>query len=209
MRAFLLLIFLFILNCSFDNKSGIWKNSNQTTEGKKDDNLSQFKTLSSLKDTFDKNLTINKNFKFPVFTNVESTNWKEIYYRKSNNLPNFAYEEKNELILKSGKITNKKANNKILSENNNIIINDKRGNIIIYSKSQNKILQKFNFYKKRFKNVEKNLNLIVEKNIIFVSDNLGYLYAYDYKKDKVIWAKDYKVPFRSNLKLSNNGTCKS
>ena len=203
MRAFLLLIFLFILNCSFDNKSGIWKNSNQTTEGKKDDNLSQFKTLSSLKDTFDKNLTINKNFKFPVFTN-ESSNWKEIYYRKSNNLPNFAYEEKNELILKSGKITNKKANNKILSENNNIIINDKRGNIIIYSKSQNKILQKFNFYKKRFKNVEKNLNLIVEKNIIFVSDNLGYLYAYDYKKDKVIWAKDYKVPFRSNLKLSNN-----
>ena len=183
MRAFLLLIFLSILNCSFDNKSGIWKNSNQTTEGKKDDNLSQFKTLSSLKDTFDKNLTIDKNFKFPVFTNVESSNWKEIYYRKSNNLPNFAYEEKNELILKSGKITNKKANNKILSENNNIIINDKRGNIIIYSKSQNKILQKFNFYKKRFKNVEKNLNLIVEKNIIFVSDNLGYLYAYDYKKD--------------------------
>ncbi len=204
MKAFLLLIFLFILNCSFDNKSGIWKNSNQTTEGKKDDNLSEFKTLSSVKDTFDKNLTINKNFKFPVFTNVESTNWKEIYYRKSNNLPNFAYEEKNELILKSGKITNKKANNKILSENNNIIINDKRGNIIIYSKNQNKILQKFNFYKKRFKNVEKNLNLIVEKNIIFVSDNLGYLYAYDYKKNKVIWAKDYKVPFRSNLKLSNN-----
>ena len=72
MKAFLLLIFLFILNCSFDNKSGIWKNSNQTTEGKKDDNLSEFKTLSSVKDTFDKNLTINKNFKFPVFTNVES-----------------------------------------------------------------------------------------------------------------------------------------
>ena len=44
-----------------------------------------------------------------------------------NGLPHFAisiaYEEKNELILKSGKITNKKANNKILSENNNIIIN--------------------------------------------------------------------------------------
>ena len=195
MRAFLLLIFLFILNCSFDNKSGIWKNSNQTTEGKKDDNLSQFKTLSSLKDTFDK-FNINKILNLDH--KCRKVNWKEIYYRKSNNLPNFAYEEKNELILKSGKITNKKANNKILSENNNIIINDKRGNIIIYSKSQNKILQKFNFYKKRFKNVEKNLNLIVEKNIIFVSDNLGYLYAYDYKKDKVIWAKDYKVPFRSN-----------
>ena len=27
------------------------------------------------------------------------------------------------------------------------------------------------------------------------------MYAIDYKKNKVIWAKNYKIPFRSNLKI--------
>ena len=73
--------------------------------------------------------------------------------------------------------------------------------LFVFSIDENKIIQKFNFYKKKFKKKEKKLNIIVEKNIIFVSDNFGYLYAYDYKKNKVIWAKNYKVPFRSNLKI--------
>ena len=30
---------------------------------------------------------------------------------------------------------------------------------------------------------------------------LDFLYAFDYKKNKVIWAKNYKIPFRSNLKI--------
>jgi outer membrane protein assembly factor BamB len=65
-------------------------------------------------------------------------------------------------------------------------------------------LNKFNFYKKKFKNVKKVLNVIIEQNIIYVSDNLGYLYSYDFKLNKIIWAKNYKIPFRSNIKISNN-----
>ena len=37
-----------------------------------------------------------------------------------------------------------------------------------------------------------------------MTDNLGYVYAYDYSLKKVIWAKNYKVPFSSNLKILNN-----
>ena len=57
---------------------------------------------------------------------------------------------------------------------------------------------------KNFKRVKKFLNLIVEENTIYVSDNLGYLYAYNYKIDKILWAKNYKIPFRSNLKIIDN-----
>ena len=46
--------------------------------------------------------------------------------------------------------------------------------------------------------------MIIQNDVIYVSDNLGYLYSYDYIKDKVIWAKNYKVPFRSNLKIKKN-----
>ena len=48
------------------------------------------------------------------------------------------------------------------------------------------------------------MNLIVDNNIIYVSDNLGYLYAFNYKINSLIWAKNYKIPFKSNLKIFNN-----
>ena len=37
-----------------------------------------------------------------------------------------------------------------------------------------------------------------------MSDNIGYLYAYDFYKNKIIWAKNYKIPFRGNLKIFKN-----
>ena len=46
--------------------------------------------------------------------------------------------------------------------------------------------------------------MIIENNTIYVSDNIGYLYAYDFVKNKVLWAKNYEIPFRSNLKLGQN-----
>ena len=33
---------------------------------------------------------------------------------------------------------------------------------------------------------------------------MGYLYSYDIRLDKIIWAKNYKIPFRSNLKIQDN-----
>ena len=46
--------------------------------------------------------------------------------------------------------------------------------------------------------------MIIENNIIYVSDNIGYLYAYDINNEKILWAKNLKIPFRSNLKISKN-----
>ena len=96
------------------------------------------------------------------------------------------------------------ASNFLLYENNNIITYDDKGNVIIFSINENKIITKFNFYKKRFKNIKKKLNFIVENNTIFIGDNLGYIYAFNYKLHKILWAKNYKVPFNSNLKILNN-----
>ena len=85
-----------------------------------------------------------------------------------------------------------------------MFVNDKNGNIIIYSLEKNSIIEKLNFYKKKYKGIEKKLNLIIEKNIIYISDNIGYIYAYNYETKKFLWAKKFKVPFRSNLKLSSD-----
>ena len=87
-------------------------------------------------------------------------------------------------------------------ENDNLISSDKKGNVIVYSKNLNLIKTKFNFYKNNYKKIKKNLNIIVQDGIAYISDNLGYLYALDYEQDNILWAKNYKVPFRSNLKIS-------
>ena len=47
-------------------------------------------------------------------------------------------------------------------------------------------------------------HVIIENNVIYVADNMGYLYAINYIDKKVIWAKNYKKPFRSNLKITQD-----
>ena len=192
---------LLILSCSFDNKSGIWNNEKDVIEEK--DILGKLETLTSLKKSFDKTIILRKNFSFENFQEVNNTKWHDIFYNSQNNFENYSYENNGKLIFESKKISRNSLNNFILYENKNIIINDKKGNIFVYSIDNNNFQSKFNFYRKKFKRVKKALNLVVENNIIYVSDNIGFLYAFDYKKNKILWAKNYKVPFRSNLKIIN------
>ena len=189
--------------CSFDNKSGIWDNQNSLSNNKKNE-FSDFKNLIIDGKQFDKIIEYKKNFRIFIDGPVEVTDWSDIYYDKSNNLNNFKYDDLNEIVGRSKKISRYNIEDNFLLENNNIILTDQKGNLIVYSLKKNTIEKKFNFYKKKFKNIKKKLNIIIENGVIYVSDNIGFLYAYDYKKDLVIWAKNYKVPFRSNLKISKN-----
>jgi outer membrane protein assembly factor BamB len=197
----ILIILLFISHCSFDNKTGIWKTENNIS--KKNKTFEEFKSIDSSSEQFDKIVQIDPKFRFNINNKINNFAWKDIYYNKSNNYDNFNYNNLNKLISKSKKISRNKVNNYLLFENKDLLINDQKGNLIIYSIEENKIIRKYNFYKKKFKKVNKNLNLVIEKNIIYVSDNLGYLYAYNYLDNKILWAKYYKVPFRSNLKIAN------
>ena len=197
---FILIIFILSQGCSFDNKTGIWKNDNSIS--KVDNNIfEEFETLSLSTTSFDKIIPINKSFKFKITPSTNNSEWKDIFFNRNNNYKNFKYNDLNELIFKSKKITKYNTSNFILFEDNNLITSDQKGNIIVFSINENKIITKFNFYKKRHKKIKKVLNFIVENNIIFIADNIGYLYAFDYKKNKVLWAKNYKIPFRSNLKI--------
>ena len=105
------------------------------------------------------------------------------------------------LETRSKKISRNEVNPQLISDGNNLIASDVKGNLIFYSLTEKKVFNKFNFYKKRYKNIKKDLNIIVDDQVLYVSDNLGYLYALDYIQNKILWAKNYKTPFRSNLKI--------
>ena len=204
MKFFFILVFLILLShCSFDNKTGIWQNSNEVTS-KKDDKFKDFETLYTETKSFESIIEPENNIKInldPIQLNLK---WTDIFFDNSNNLKNFSYKDTNKLIFKSKKISRHKIKDRLLYDNQKIILTDDRGNIIVYSTDNQEIILKYNFYKKKFKKNKKDLNIITEDNIIYVSDNLGYYYALDILNDKLIWAKDHKIPFRSNLKIKDN-----
>ena len=84
-----------------------------------------------------------------------------------------------------------------------MFFSDYKGNIGIYSLNENQIIFKFNFYKKKLKKFNKEIKLIVKKDFIIAVDNFGYAYSINYKKNKIVWAKNFLIPFRSNLKIIN------
>ena len=195
-----LLILFFLNSCSFDDKSGIWKNENDKIKEEKDI-FKDFKKVTSFEESFNEIIPFSKKTIIQISKPVISEKWNDIHYDFNNNLKNFQYNDVYQVILKSKKLSKHKVNDYLLFSNNHLIINDEKGNIIIYSINKRKIITKFNFYKKKYKKIKKNLNLIVEKDIVYISDNVGYLYAINYKTGNIIWAKNYKIPFRSNLKI--------
>ena len=199
---FFLTAFIFILlsNCSFDNKTGIWKNANDT-KSKKTNKFKDFKKIKTKDKVFNDIINPDKKLKIildPVKINL---NWLDEYYQNSNNLDNFSYKDTNELVFKSKKLSKNKTQERLLYKDQNIIVVDEKGNVIVYSIQNQQIIFNYNFYKKKFKKIKKKINLISEKNVIYASDNIGFLYAIDYLNNKILWAKNFKKPFRSNLKI--------
>ena len=202
---FVIISFVLLSNCSFDNKTGIWKNENEISGKKENDKIfKDFKKIADFEKDFQKTINLSKDFKIKKSKVVTNTQWNDIFYDYNNNFKNFSYNNFNQVLFKSKKLSKKKINYFKLFENNNLILNDEKGNIIVYSVIENIKIDEFNFYKKKFKKIDKKLNMIVENNVVYVSDNLGYLYAYNYNKQKILWAKNYKIPFSSNLKIFNN-----
>ena len=199
---FVIIFFLLLSNCSFDNKSGVWKNENIESEIE-NETFSEFKKILTADKVFEKTI-IPKDLKFNFPEPITNSSWNDIYFSYNNNLQNFKFDNSNSVVLKSKKISRKLVNGRIIYEEGNVIINNSKGDIIVYSLKEDREIFKFNFYKKKFKKIEKEINYIVENNIIYAADNLGYLYSLNYKTGKLLWAKYYNIPFSSNLKIYKN-----
>ena len=128
----ILILVLFLQNCSFDQKSGIWKNdsSNTDTENKI---FKDFEKLSSPNKLFDKIIKVDKRFKFDSPETENNLEWHDIFFHKTNNIPNLNYSGIEKISFKSKKITRYNVNESILYDDDNLILSDERGNLIIYS----------------------------------------------------------------------------
>ena len=198
---YLIISFFLINNCSFDNKTGIWTGNDQIT--KKENNSKQntefiFKKQNIKISEID--LSTEQTIKIDKPKNYNE--WSQRYQNKSNNINNVTFLNEGN-YQKLSKISNSRVNKNILVYKNNLFFSDSRGNIGAFSLRENKLLFKYNFYKKKLKKFKKEIKLLVKENTIIAVDNFGYIYSIDYKQKKIVWAKNYLIPFRSNLKIIN------
>ena len=200
----ILVIFFFIISCSFGVGGG-WNNISEELEIAKARKNS--KIIFSTKKKFENEVKNSKEIflKKPLLTQ----NWIEKNYSSTNLVPHFKYKDRKELVFKSKKIGKNNfdiinADTVPLIENNNIFFYDPTGSIFKYSIKNEIIEWKFNFYKNRYKNKPKELNLSISNKNLLISDNLGYVYSLNKKTGNINWANNYSVPFRSNIKTDGD-----
>ena len=131
---YILLILIFFQSCSFDNKSGIWKNENIIP--KAEEEFDQLESVVTVAPNFEKIIPIETGYEFRLSNTVLNKSWSDIYYSGSNNYKNFEYKNANKTFLKSRKISRNQLNKNILFENGFIISSDNKGNIIVFSVSK-------------------------------------------------------------------------
>ena len=194
-------IILLLTNCSFDDKTGIWTGESKTIAKKKQN--TNIKPVFEKQGKYLKNVNLLPQYNLILNKNSINQKWNQRYLNNANNFGNINFYNKGE-YKKFSKISKYSINENILFSNNYLIYSDVKGNIGAYSLKKNRNLFKYNFYKKKFKKIQKKISLVAEANLIYAADNLGYAYCLDLKKNKLVWAKNFQIPFRSNIKIFDN-----
>ena len=158
-RLFSFLFFIiFLSSCSFDNKTGIWKDSSDLEKIKKKHTKNkELKDVFVEDKIFDEEKEASPGTKIEIDYPFKTKNWTDIYFNLENNISNIYYENSKYLVFKSSKISKSSENKDFLFYNNNIISTDNKGRIYVYSLEQKKKIFEYNFYKNKFKKYRKEI----------------------------------------------------
>ena len=86
--SLILILIVIISHCSFDTKTGIWKNVNEINY-EKTKRFEGFETLFEKERKFDKIIKPSASLKILLASPKLNLKWTDKYYQNSNNLENF------------------------------------------------------------------------------------------------------------------------
>mgnify|MGYP001272564223 FL=1 len=144
MKIILLSLFLVImLNCSFDNKTGIWSGQIQENEVKKDSTIG--KIVNTKEKLFSEERNVDNENSILIEKAIKIDNWTSFYSNDKNLIPNikFDFTEKS-TFLSYKKIAGSIVHTPIIFKKTIIFSNDK-GDIFIYDLNSNESITKINF----------------------------------------------------------------
>ena len=204
------LIFILLNNCSFDNKTGIWGDSEKEKRKiseleKKQKQILDVEKIYSSDKIYLKEVPLTKNIS--LSKPKKNSSWKMSSLNHQNFLGNIYLSGIDNIFLKKkigkDKFSESRVITSLLAFKNNIILSDDTGTIFnIYQNG--KINWKKNIYKKLYKKIYKNLVFSIYKNNIYIADNIGFIYVISLDTGKLLWIKNYNIPLRSNIKIFDN-----
>ena len=204
------LIFILLVNCSFDNKTGIWSGSKKEKRRISELEKEQKQTkvvdyIYSSKSVYSKEISLTK--KISISNPRKNLSWRMSSLNQQNFLGNIYLSGIDNIFLKKKIGKNKFPMSKIISSplvfENNIIFSDNSGTI--FNINQNGELNwKKNIYKKIYKKVYKNLVFSIYQNNIYVADNIGFIYSIGLNNGKLVWIKNHGIPMKSHIKIYKN-----
>ena len=193
--SLLILILLFINNCSISKKQGFF--------GKDKPDLEKTQNIETI---LTKQIREEQEFNPTLEIKISDGKFNKNFNNNHNNIGELYYEGGLEKI---GNYNFTKFDNfehidvQPVFYNENIIFFDNKGAIILYDQNQ-KIVWKKNFYSKSEKKLKPRLNLAIHKNILIVTDSIAKYYALNIETGDIIWSKNNTVPFNSEIKIKDS-----
>jgi len=193
--SLLILILLFINNCSISKKQGFF--------GKDKPDLEKTQNIETI---LTKQIREEQEFNPTLEIKISDGKFNKNFNNNHNNIGELYYEGGLEKI---GNYNFTKFDNfehidvQPVFYNENIIFSDNKGAIILYDQNQ-KIVWKKNFYSKSEKKLKPRLNLAIHKNILIVTDSIAKYYALNIETGDIIWSKNNTVPFNSEIKIKDS-----
>jgi len=189
----ILLIFLFISNCSLQSNSKFW--SKQKIQKEKKEDIKQiFKKKERLYQEFNPSLKI------------------KIYSKMRNNSSSIEFDNNQGRINYNGKLKNiskykfKKIKNfyqyepEISFNKNNVIFFDNKGSILNFDSESNLIWKK-NYYTKTEKKQNPILFFANNEKYLIIADNIAKFYVLNINTGELLWSKKNNAPFNSQIKI--------
>ena len=204
------LILVLVSNCSFDNKTGIWGDSEKEKKNiadleRKQKQIIEVEKIFSSENVFSKEISLTKNITLSKAR--KNAEWTTSNLNNQNFLGNiYLMDIQNKSLKKKigkNKFSMHKNISTILAHTNNLIFSDDKGTIYNINK-YGKINWKKNIYKKSYKRIYKHLTFSISKNNIYIADNIGLVYSINLFTGKLLWIKNYGLPLKSNIKIFNN-----
>ena len=191
----LILILLFVNNCSINKKKGFLSNKKPNVE-----------KIRNVKTILTKQIREEQEFNPALKIKVSDGKLNKNFANNQNNIGEQSYEGGLEKI---GKYNFSKFNDFKYTDiqpafyNQQVILSDKKGTIILFNADQN-IIWKKNFYTKSEKKLKPRLNFAIHKNLLIVTDNIAKYYLLNIETGDIIWSKKNIVPFNSEIKIKDN-----
>ena len=190
----IIILFLFIYSCSFDNKTSLWKEKPITEN-------------ENIKIIFKNNENLIKQINSNLKIKIVSKSFNKSFVNNLNNNNGYVNYNGNLKRLRRYKFSNienfDKTESEIIVHNQSLIFFDNKGNLLKFN-DKSKLEWKKNFYTKAEKKLGPILSMSLSDNILIVADNLAKYYAIDIVTGSLIWEKRNSSSFNSQIKILND-----